>query len=289
MWIALKSIDAKAVRAAEKKLPPELAQALAAGRLSHAVLIAGPDAAGQTAARLAAKALLCPDRQGAAACGICRSCTSFEAGANPDFVPVVADKSIKVDQVRALREAAQLHPLGQAGIAVVIEQADSMTPQAQNALLKLLEEPPPRFTILLQTQRPAMLLDTILSRVTRYELEAGRERTAQRREAVQLLELLAARDYAGLLAMQPKLSAGRPTLVSFCEALCLLCRDLLRLRADPSVGDEELRALAARVPAAWATSLPKLATDCASRAEGGAYLALLATAFLIDCWEEIAL
>ena len=178
MWIALKNTETKSavLKGDARKLPPGLAQALAAGRLSHAVLIAGPETAGRTAARLAAKALLCPERQGASACGHCRSCTTFEAGTNPDFVSVEADKSIKVDQVRTLREAARLHAMGEAGIAVVLEEADLMTPQAQNALLKLLEEPPDYVYILLAAPAHFKLLSTVVSRVFLLSLgEAGEE------------------------------------------------------------------------------------------------------------------
>ncbi|NLT57538.1 MAG: hypothetical protein GXX99_01065 [Clostridiales bacterium] len=251
-------------------LPQALALALERGRLPHAVLLTGPPKAALLAGRQVAKALLCAQPDGALPCGHCRACTSFEAGANPDFMPVRGERSVKVDQVRALREAVRLKPLGPRS-AALIEGADTMTPGAQNALLTLLEEPPPHLTLLLQAERPALLLPTLRSRLTRYALEGAEEPPGQAQTAADLLARLQAGDLYGLLALQPHLSANRASFQSDCDALCALCRDLLAEGAGRT--------------ARLATALPKIALRYRAAAEGNAHLPLLCTAMLIDCWE----
>ena len=149
-------------------LPEALGRLLEAGRLPHAVLLQGaqPQALHDTALFIA-KRLLCANPQGASPCGVCRVCTSFDAGSNPDLSVTSPDGAfVKVDQIRALRDAAMLSSLGRLGRVFVIESADLMTVQAQNALLKLLEEPPPGVTLLLTAAQPGALLPTVLSRVS---------------------------------------------------------------------------------------------------------------------------
>ena len=147
-------------------LPEALGRLLEAGRLPHAVLLQGaqPQALHDTALFIA-KRLLCANPQGASPCGVCRVCTSFDAGSNPDLSVTSPDGAfVKVDQIRALRDAAMLSSLGRLGRVFVIESADLMTVQAQNALLKTIEEPPSYAVILLLTSNAGTLLPTIRSR-----------------------------------------------------------------------------------------------------------------------------
>ena len=265
------------------ELPAALHQTLAAGRLPHAVLLVGSKPAEARAVALAvAKGLLCPVAMQAAPCGVCRSCTSFEANANPDLTVVTPDgTSVKVDQIRALRDKALLSPVGGAGRAILIESADLMTVQAQNALLKLLEEPPPALTFLLTVTQKDALLPTILSRVTVYLLE-GAEKDPSQALAQALLERLLEHDYYGLLALQPALCAKRETFLEHCDALCLTCHRLLCEKAGATPG-----ALAVRTPAALAAALPNIALTYRERAQKTASLPLLSAAMLIECWEVL--
>ena len=265
------------------ELPAALQEALAAGRLPHAVLLAGTQPSALHAAALAvARRLLCAHPKGAASCGVCRSCTSFDAGSNPDLVTVTADgASIKVEQIRALKDKALLSPMGGAGRAMLIERAELMTVQAQNALLKLLEEPPPELTFLLTTMQKDALLATISSRVTVYLLEDTAKGPSEAL-ARTLLECLCEHDYYALLALHPALCTGRETFLEHCDALCLICHRLLCEKAG-SAGS----ALAARTPAVLAASLPAIALRYKERARKTASLPLLGAAMLIECWEVL--
>ena len=265
------------------ELPAALREALFARRLPHAVLLTGARPAAARAAALAvAKRLLCPNPKGESPCGVCRSCTSFDASSNPDLVTVAPDgASVKVDQIRALRDKALLSPMGGAGRVMLIESADLMTVQAQNALLKLLEEPPPELTFLLTAAQRDALLPTILSRVTVYSLEDAAKGPSEAL-AKELLERLCEHDYYGLLALQPALCAKREAFLEHCDALCLVCHRLLceKTGKHPS-------ALAARTPAALAAALPPLALRYKERAQKTGSLPLLSAAMLIECWEVL--
>lgn len=140
-----------------------------AGRLPHALLLAGPDGLGKSLfARRLAQALLCarPDADGEA-CDHCRGCRLFRAGSHPDYRMVRPEedgKVIKVDQIREL--CAFLGYTAQYGgqKIAVLEPADRLNVNAANSLLKTLEEPPGNGVLLLVTAQPARLPATVRSR-----------------------------------------------------------------------------------------------------------------------------
>ncbi|MBQ6001087.1 MAG: hypothetical protein IJL15_06140 [Clostridia bacterium] len=266
------------------RLPAALEQALSQNSLSHALLLTGDhERQLKDAAFLLAKRLLCPTPKGAYPCGTCRSCRSFDASSNPDLLLIEPDRtSIKIDQIRTLREEALLSPMGSVRRAALISQADLMTVQAQNALLKLLEEPPSHLTLILTTSRRSLLLETILSRVAVYALNCKEDSPSLTLAEILLTRLLE-RDRYGLLALQPELAAKRETFAECCDALCLLCRNLLREKALKTPSP-----LAAKASTAALVSLPKLALSYRVHAEGAASLPLLATSMLIECWEVLS-
>src|SRR3954470_7014995 len=100
------------------------------------------------------------------ACGVCAACTRIARGVHPDvlFVAPGDNGSIKIDQVRDVVDRAQYRPFEGRRRVVIIDQADALVPQAQNALLKTLEEPPSSCVFILVTSRPDVLLPTVLSR-----------------------------------------------------------------------------------------------------------------------------
>ncbi|MDR2212475.1 MAG: DNA polymerase III subunit delta' [Pseudomonadales bacterium] len=141
------------------------------GRLSHAWLIDGPAGAGKLAfSKEVARWLFCaaPTQQGA--CGRCQDCHLFEVGSHPDWLLLEPEKKLlKVDQVRELIDFAQLS--NQRGSKVlVLAPAEAMNLNAANALLKILEEPPPDTLLLLVSQHSAQLLPTLRSRCQRLSL-----------------------------------------------------------------------------------------------------------------------
>jgi DNA polymerase-3 subunit delta' len=138
---------------------------LANGKIPHAFLFSGYEGIGKsTVARLMAAALLCTGAENKP-CGVCRSCRMVACSAHPDLLMVEPlGNVIKIDQIRQIaREVALASYAGQHRV-VVIENADSMTAQAANSLLKILEEPPERLIFILVSHAREKMLDTILSR-----------------------------------------------------------------------------------------------------------------------------
>lgn len=142
-----------------------LCEAFRNGAPVHATLITGPFGVGKrTLAKYLAQCLFCKaDKR---PCGECAACKRYGAGSHPDAHHIAEKKSIGVDEIRGL--IAALKPAAYEGgyRTVVIECAGSMTAQAQNSLLKTLEEPPPRTVFLLTAVSDAQLLPTIRSRAS---------------------------------------------------------------------------------------------------------------------------
>jgi DNA polymerase-3 subunit delta' len=143
-----------------------LARKVADGRLPHALLLAGPREIGKT--RLAvelAKALNCIGLE--PPCQACLHCRQIEVGSHPDVWivgPSAGRDSIVIQQVRELRESASLRAFQGKWKVFVIAGAEALTPQAADALLKTLEEPPTKVTIVLTTSDVDALPETMLSR-----------------------------------------------------------------------------------------------------------------------------
>ena len=164
-----------------------LRAALQRGALHHAYLFGGPEGVGKgRAARLLAQAANCEGPAPGDACGQCRPCHKIEAGNHPDVLEVRTEaemarakrwepaggktpsKFIVVDQVRDVVEhRLALRRFEGRRRFVILDPADRMNPQAQNALLKTLEEPPPETTLVLVSSSPDALLPTIRSRCLR--------------------------------------------------------------------------------------------------------------------------
>ena len=137
-------------------------QRAAAGDMTHAWLFCGPPGSGRSNAALAfATALQCEF----GGCGECASCHQATIGAHPDIVLTRTEKlSIGVDEVRDLVRRSALAPAGRRWQIMVIEDADRLTDQAANALLKAIEEPNPRTVWLLCAPTVEDVLPTIRSR-----------------------------------------------------------------------------------------------------------------------------
>ena len=153
----------------------KLTAAVASQRLSHGLLLQGPAGVGKErfASALAA-ALFCTGRaERLEACGECAECRLSKAGTHPDlhWLRIPDDKkSIGVDQVREVCEQLSMTSMRRGYRVAVIAPAEKMTPSAQNALLKTLEEPSPRTVLVLVTARPSALLPTLRSRCQRIEV-----------------------------------------------------------------------------------------------------------------------
>lgn len=149
----------------------QIRQAAQAGDLSSAVIFDGPFGSGKkTAAAWAAAALLCRSH-GDKPCGVCPSCIQAAAGTHPDILFFNPEGgNIKVDAVRELRSQSFIAPSQSPFKVFIINRADLMNDPAQNALLKVLEEPTSSVFILL-TENASSLLQTVRSRCRIYALE----------------------------------------------------------------------------------------------------------------------
>ncbi|MBQ9085736.1 MAG: hypothetical protein IJY47_00955 [Clostridia bacterium] len=140
------------------------------GTLPHAVILEGPRGSGRhTVARLTAAALLCHCANDPALplpCMTCPGCRKVLEGKSPDVIPLGCDgkATIGVESVRFLREDVHVIPNDSDHKIYIIEDADRMTPQAQNALLLTLEEPPVYARFFLLCENAGILLETIRSR-----------------------------------------------------------------------------------------------------------------------------
>ncbi len=150
--------------------------AVAQGRVAHGYLFAGPRGVGKTtAARILAMALNCEQRSPAGEpCGVCDSCSRIWTGAaNLDVVELDAASNRGVDDARDLRERAMYAASTETRSKVyIVDEAHMLTREAWNALLKILEEPPPRVVFVFATTEPQKIANAaapILSRLQRFD------------------------------------------------------------------------------------------------------------------------
>jgi DNA polymerase-3 subunit delta' len=197
------AIDSGA-RAGNRRLIALLARSVHRGMLPPSLIFSGPAGAGKRQTAVAtAQAINCLSPRGEGesfdACGTCAACTHIERGIHPDVVIVEPGDSgsIKIEPIRDVIERAGYRPFEGRRRVVIINDADAMASSPQNALLKILEEPPPSSVFILVTARPDMLLPTVQSRCQRVRFQLA-EQGALDADAVEVarrvLELAAASD-----------------------------------------------------------------------------------------------
>src|SRR5690606_27518216 len=162
--------------AMQEHVSETLKAAVARGRTAHAYLFTGPRGVGKTtAARVLAMALNCDFRsEDGEPCGECESCVRIWAGQTSlDVVEIDAASNRGVDDARELRERAMYAPTDERRYKVyIIDEAHMLTREAWNALLKILEEPPPRVIFVFATTEPQKIQQAappILSRCQRFD------------------------------------------------------------------------------------------------------------------------
>lgn len=158
-----------------KEIIGHLQSAIRLGKVSHAYMFCGEDGAGKNLlASIFAAALQCQG-EGEKPCGSCGSCRKAESGNHPDIIRVIHEKpaSIGIEEVRSqLVGDVTVKPYSGPYKVYIIDEAEKLTVQAQNSILKTIEEPPAYAVILLLTSNAEALLPTISSRCVKLKLKA---------------------------------------------------------------------------------------------------------------------
>jgi hypothetical protein len=250
-----------------------LRRALASGRIHSAYLLSGPGAAPREAALRFVRGLACTAEDGPRPCEACAGCRRSavreeivldgtgkkgplhrHVGDHPDLVWVERgpdDTRVRIGQVRAVQERLRLRAAEGGWRAAVIADAEWLNQEAQNALLRLLEEPPPRTTLVLVTATATGLLATVRSRCQRVAFPPPPTRLGDDPETRALAERLAG---AGALRVPELLdwaeefrgarADAAQAVTGLLHAASLWLRDRVAARAHAGAGDLE-RELAA--------------------------------------------
>ena len=155
------------------RLKQNLTSSISRGHLSHFYLICGPKGSGKhTLARLLAAAAVCKDHS--KPCLSCNACRKVMAGTHPDVITVddLEKKYISVDLIRQTRADMYIQPNEADRKVYLFPRAQDIRTEGQNALLKILEEPPAYGVFLLLSDNPEKLLPTVRSRCTELKLSA---------------------------------------------------------------------------------------------------------------------
>jgi DNA polymerase-3 subunit delta' len=278
-----------------------LKRAFENNRLAHAYLFHGPAGVGKEALAIElARAAVC-EAQKDRPCAVCASCVKMNSFSHPDVFFIFAAPStvkpederavldsvlanpywrmrpwasptISIDKIREIRKTSSLKSFEGAGRVVIISEAEKMTTPAANALLKLLEEPPPQMTMILTSSKPNALLPTIVSRCQqircellkeanieealrareniesaaarllsrvangsyRHALELQDEDLNQRREIiVDILRTVIQGDYERLLKVEELQQGDRTLIKDYLKLLLLWFRDIMLLSQFP--------------------------------------------------------
>ncbi|HEY1715765.1 MAG TPA: DNA polymerase III subunit gamma/tau [Solirubrobacteraceae bacterium] len=147
-----------------------LSNAITREKVHHAYLFVGSRGTGKTStAKILAASLNCVDGPTITPCGVCESCVSIANATSMDVIEMDAASNNSVDDIRDLRERVAYAPLSGRHKVYILDEAHMLSPQAWNAFLKTLEEPPPRTIFVLATTEAQKVLPTVVDRCHRFD------------------------------------------------------------------------------------------------------------------------
>ena len=147
-----------------------LRHAVERGKVHHAYLFVGSRGTGKTSmAKILAACLNCVEGPTTTPCGVCESCTSIAAATSLDVIEMDAASNNSVDDIRELRESVAFAPVSGRHKVYILDEAHMLSPQAWNAFLKTLEEPPPNTIFVLATTEAQKVLPTVVDRCHRFD------------------------------------------------------------------------------------------------------------------------
>lgn len=211
-------------------------------RLSHAVLIeSGSETSRRKTAEKLAKAMVCSG-QDEKPCGFCSDCKKADARVHPDIIFYSGGStpgSFKVDLVREISAGASVLPNEADRKVYVLERAETMSASAQNALLKILEEPPGYVSFIILTASKNAMLQTVLSRTTVYTLDeelsdSDEERLKARSTAEKILTAASSDSEKELLKLTAEFEKDRNLLKLCATELYRLCSETVLRKTTAS-------------------------------------------------------
>ena len=214
----------------QEQLKEHLENAVRLNKVSHAYIINGERSAGKEfIAKIFAMALQCENRQDSDPCGECHSCKQALSGNQPDIIFLTHEKpnTISVDDIREqINNDVAIKPYSSTKKIYIISEGEKMTIQAQNALLKTLEEPPEYAVIIILTENADMLLSTILSRCVLLNMKPAKDAQIKRF----LMETMEIPDYkADVCVAFARGNVGKARLLANSEEFDKVKEDALSL------------------------------------------------------------
>jgi len=226
----------------QEHITETLKKAIEKGRVAHAYIFTGTRGVGKTTtARILARALNCEKGPTPAPCGVCEACKNIISGSSFDVMEIDGASNNSVEDIREIRDNINYSSMGGSYRIYVIDEVHMLSKSAFNALLKTLEEPPPKVIFIFATTEPQKIPATIQSRCQRYDF-----RRISTDQIVRQLARICAEERISF--DQPALTlVGRKADGSMRDALSLL--DQVYSYCQEHIGEKEVRSVLGLVDA----------------------------------------